>query len=296
MASTMDNVDILRKLVHFDRLSPDLPETRGPLSAAAACENFEAVQILLEHGEYVNEDNSEVYLGRAPLQAAVETGNLDLTDIFLKAGAEINAPAAWDRGATALQLASITGRLGIARTLIDLGADINAAGADHRGRTALEGAAEHGRIDVVQYLLSQGAWTSGRGRLQYLRAIRYAQLNGHMAVANLLRSHREWTAYDEDTWADLKFLSTEGCELYEDIKWEEYLLFEEDTLQEHERMPSEEGRDARKDAAEVASAEKLDSSRMCDNAGSSQAPTNMTFSTAHLEDLEMLTRNSLEFW
>ncbi|KAF6844095.1 Protein fem-1-like protein [Colletotrichum musicola] len=221
MASTMDDTGVLQTLLHFDRLSIDIPDIQGPLSAATACENVEAVQILLEHGEDVNEDNSEVCMGRTPLQAAVETGNLVLIDLFLKKRADINAPAVPKRGATALQLAVITGRLGIARTLVDLGADINAPGADHYGRTTLEGVAEHGRLDTVQYLLSEGASTTGRWRLQYLRAIRYAELNGFMVVANLLRSHREWTEYDVYIWADLEELGVRDCEYYEDTNSEE---------------------------------------------------------------------------
>ncbi|KAF6831792.1 hypothetical protein CPLU01_06582 [Colletotrichum plurivorum] len=272
MASTMNDVDILRKLVHFDRLDADLPRIRGPLSAAAAHGKLEAVQILLEHGEDVNEDNSEVYMGRAPLQAAIETGNLDLIDIFLKAGANINAPAAWNRGA-----------------------DINAPGADYYGRTALEGAAEHGRLDTAQYLLSEGASTTGSWRLQYLRAIRYAELNGFMVVANLLKSHREWTADDEDMWAELEDLEAYDRENYIDDSSKEGTDWGEE-MDREEEIDSEEEINAQENAGEFPLAEDLDPIRTYNNAGSSQVPTNAALPTAHLEDLEMLTRNPFEFW
>ncbi|KAK1964794.1 ankyrin, partial [Colletotrichum sublineola] len=125
---------------------------------------------------------------RNPLQSAVGNGDLYLIDLLLKSGADVNAPAAKNSGATASQLAAIKGQLGILRTLVDCGADIDAPGAELHGRTALEGAAEHGRIDVIQYLLSLGVKTNDGYRLQYLRAIRYAHINAHNVAANLLRN------------------------------------------------------------------------------------------------------------
>ncbi|KAK1451280.1 hypothetical protein CCUS01_11067 [Colletotrichum cuscutae] len=142
--------------------------------------------------------------GRSPLQQAVEDGNLTKIDLLLAAGADINAPAADHAGATALQLAAITGRLGIAKMLIDMGADVDAPRAPESGRTALEGAAEHGRIDMIQLLLSEGAETGGKGRLQYMRAIKFAELQGHLVAANMLREYRDWTVDDDDLWSELE--------------------------------------------------------------------------------------------
>ncbi|KAF3803906.1 hypothetical protein GCG54_00008409, partial [Colletotrichum gloeosporioides] len=159
----------------------------------------------------VNEDNYHVFGddlegARSPLQSAVENSHLYLIDLLLKYGSDVNTPATRRHGATALQLAAIGGRLGILRTLIDHGADINAPGAECGGRTALEGAAEHGRIDMIQYLLSIGARTTDRDRLQYLRAIRYAQIEAHEVAANFIRGHREWTTDDHCLWTALKGL------------------------------------------------------------------------------------------
>ncbi|KAF6786164.1 hypothetical protein CSOJ01_15470 [Colletotrichum sojae] len=135
-----------------------------------------------------------------------------MIDLLLKHGANANAPAAYQRGATALQLAAITGQIGVMRILLDNGADANVAGARISGRTALEGAAEHGRIDTLQYLLTEGVQTTDTGRLQYLHSIRYAELEGHIVAADLLRNYRPWTVEDDDLWADLKGLSREKCE------------------------------------------------------------------------------------
>ena len=132
-----------------------------------------------------------------PLQLAVERPDMDLVVRLLSAGANINAPASSDRGATALQIAAIKGYTGIVHRLIERAADINAPRAAFGGRTALEGAAERGRLDIVQLLLLKQAKTTGRGRCQYIRAIRLALHEGNRAVAEMLKAHRRWTEWDE---------------------------------------------------------------------------------------------------
>jgi ankyrin repeat protein len=167
---------------------------RPPLPLAVENGNMSMIQLLLQHGEDINEE-PRLRLGRSALQQAVECGNLEVIQFLLDAGADVNTPPAKSGGATALQLAAIKGFLGIAKLLLDRTppADINAAGARKNGRTALEGAAEHGRIDMVQFLLSSGAETSGPGKKQYLRAIRLAREKGHDVAATILEEHRELT-------------------------------------------------------------------------------------------------------
>ncbi|KAL3470252.1 ankyrin [Aspergillus californicus] len=165
------------------------PVLVNPLQLAAENEQVSLVQNLVSRG------NLDVnYLGegtrrRTALQHAVENGNMDLVNLLISQGADINIGPATNGGVTALQIASIQGFLGIARTLIDMGADINAAPATMNGRTALEGAAEHGRIDMLHMLLDEGASVTGEdGERQYHRAIDFAERNGHFAAAKLLIS------------------------------------------------------------------------------------------------------------
>ncbi|KAK0636444.1 ankyrin repeat-containing domain protein, partial [Bombardia bombarda] len=126
---------------------------------------------------------------RTPLQKAVETGNLELVNVLLNAGADVNAPAARARGGTALQLAAICGFLEIADILVEAGANINASPGEVDGRTALEGAAEHGRIDMLHFLLQKGAEIDKDQRKHYQRAIKYALSCGHNAAANVWYTH-----------------------------------------------------------------------------------------------------------
>ncbi|KAF0316466.1 hypothetical protein GQ607_016315 [Colletotrichum asianum] len=216
--------DILKTLLKSPRLSNFPDYIQGPLSYAVRQRKYDVVRFLLENGEDVNEDNHHVNdendefdeSARNPLQSAVENKDLYLIDLLLKSSADVNAPAPRRSGATASQIAAITGRLGILRTLIDHGADINAPGAESGGRTALEGAAEHGRIDMIQYLLAIGARTTNRDRLQYLRAIRYAQMEAHEVTAKLLRGYRDWTTDDQILWTTLVGLNRSQLESFKE--------------------------------------------------------------------------------
>ncbi|KAK3365827.1 ankyrin repeat-containing domain protein [Lasiosphaeria ovina] len=131
-----------------------------PLYTAVSNGDVEILRLLLTIGLNID-DNGSRYTA---FQRAVECAKLDMMQILLEAGANINAPASGCFGATALQIAAIKGHLGIAKQLLDLGADPNARRAASNGRTALEGAAEHGRIDMIELLLQHGAKTTGNRR------------------------------------------------------------------------------------------------------------------------------------
>lgn len=110
---------------------------------------------------------------------------------LLAKGADVNAQAGYSGGITALQGASISGHIEIVLLLIEAKADINAVGAIKDGRMAIDGAAEHARLDTVQLLLNAGARSEIAGSTGYDRAIELADIQGHWAVANLLRRHGE---------------------------------------------------------------------------------------------------------
>ncbi|KAF0325213.1 hypothetical protein GQ607_007540 [Colletotrichum asianum] len=165
IAANLDRRGPIQKLAQYRMLSGGFEDYEGPLATAVRRNHIDGVRSLLDGNHCVDEDNSHVRVGRNPLQTAVESGHLDLIELLLGAGADVNAPAARALGATALQLAAIKGYTGVAKMLVDLGADVNTPGSRYHGRTALEGAAEHGRIDTIQYILSQGVKTNGEGRI-----------------------------------------------------------------------------------------------------------------------------------
>ncbi|SCV57763.1 uncharacterized protein FFB14_15310 [Fusarium fujikuroi] len=165
---------------------------------------------LINSGADINENDVFGPMGRSPVQLAIEVGHLTIAESLLRSGAEVNAaPSVFD-GVTALQSAAIMGHIGLANQLLDAGARINARGSRLGGRTALEGAAECGRLDMVELLLHHKALTTGPGRFQFIRAIHFAEGQGHYATAALLRQSREWT--DEDTCTCDSMCT--GCKYY----------------------------------------------------------------------------------
>ncbi|KAK3358102.1 ankyrin repeat-containing domain protein [Lasiosphaeria hispida] len=192
------------------RIKNDPPPFRGaPMFSAIANDMVEMVCLLIIGGAAVNFLNKRWKYGRSPLQAVVGRQSLEIMEILIEAGADVNGVPAWNCGATAFQIAAAQGNIGIVKRLVDLKARVNAPGARKNGRTALEAAAEHGRIDVVQLLLSCGADTqlTERGQCQFIRAIQLATREGHATTAGLLRNSREWTEKDEEV---TKRISSEG--------------------------------------------------------------------------------------
>ncbi|KAI0535179.1 hypothetical protein GGR58DRAFT_519644 [Xylaria digitata] len=177
------------------------PFTMSSLIQIAAYHNrTDVVQWLLVQGSTVKEWAGNRIFWKSPLQYAVEHGNLELMDILLKHGVSSNEKPGRAYEITALQLAAQKGYIGIAKILIDLEspADVNAHREPRRGMTALEGASSYGRLDMVQFLLDNGAKTEGTGQRQYIRAIKFAQINNQPEIVNILKEHRQWTHYDEE--------------------------------------------------------------------------------------------------
>ncbi|KAI1178309.1 ankyrin repeat-containing domain protein [Nemania sp. FL0916] len=162
-------------------------------------------------------DNLEFYVeSRTPLQKAVEDGDVSLVTLLLDAGANIDGPAASVAGATALQLAAIHGQMTMARLLLERGANIDAPAAKLRGRTALEGASEHGKLDMAQLLLENSITLNGAQRIHYIRAVKFASHEGHLALSNLLRSHGSWEDRDQVISDREEILRDDGYFVYDE--------------------------------------------------------------------------------
>lgn len=99
---------------------------------------------------------------RSPLQAAAWTCNIEIVELLLLAGSDINAPAKGYNGFTALQaccrLRTYSShdqqrKLKTIQTLIAHGANVNAAPTRIKGKTALQEAAASGDLAVAELLL-----------------------------------------------------------------------------------------------------------------------------------------------
>lgn len=207
LAGEMGNMELMKILLEAGARIHDIPtpkHEKTTLWHAIEGRDLEVVNKVLAAGAYVNGPPVEKG-GMTPLQQAAKQGNMELVDLFLKAGANVNQEPASHSGATALQLAAIQGYIGIARKLLDAGASVQAPGAERYGRTALEGAAEHGRLDMLQLLLNEGMLIEGNDRIEYIRAIKLAQQNGHHAAAKFLKSFSDWTGVDSACYEEQMF-------------------------------------------------------------------------------------------
>ena len=112
---------------------------------------------------------NEEFAGITALQGAVMSNEIEMVELILKAGADVNAPACGcgGGGRTALQMAVGLSKppIGLLQLLLDEGADVNAPAAPgFTGRTALEAAVESGDIDRVRTLLEYNADCNAPGR------------------------------------------------------------------------------------------------------------------------------------
>ncbi|KAJ5705202.1 hypothetical protein N7536_000891 [Penicillium majusculum] len=88
-----------------------------------------------------------------PLHLAIKSGNKKLVIFLLQVGANVNSPPSPFHGATALQLAVKQGDLGLVDLFLREGADVNQAPAHNGGATALQFAVIQGYIGIARRLL-----------------------------------------------------------------------------------------------------------------------------------------------
>lgn len=106
--------------------------------------------------------------GGTALHHAAKMGQLDIIQLLVKAGANLNSPDKF--ASTPLIHAAEAGQLEAVRDLIQAGANIDHP--NHGGMTALLDATWYGRLEVVRYLIKHGAnpnahSTDGQGALHY---------------------------------------------------------------------------------------------------------------------------------
>jgi len=141
----------LAQVLHRNKSSV---EPRGwggntPLHSAAFYGDLEMVQVLLEYGVDVNAKN--VY-DNTPLQYASKSrfcNDPRVARLLIAHGADPNIPEM--DGFTSLHGSSITGKIEIVRILIELGANVEVK--DDRGRTPLDVASGEQREEIVKLLL-----------------------------------------------------------------------------------------------------------------------------------------------
>ncbi|KAF2885711.1 hypothetical protein ILUMI_20484 [Ignelater luminosus] len=150
--------------------------------------NFDVVSILLDSKVCdINQPNKAGYTSVmlvslaevcSPTHANVVRRLFQLADVNIRAK---------QHGQTALMLAVSHGRLDMVQMLLEAGADINIQ--DEDGSTALMCASEHGHIDIVKHFLSQPDCDSTITDVDGSTALKIAMEAGHRHIGVLLYAH-----------------------------------------------------------------------------------------------------------
>lgn len=124
--------------------------------------------------------------GLSGLMLAARNGHREVTEVLLKAGADIEAINA--NGSTALTFASFSGKAVVAEQLIKAGAKVNHSNS--KGHTPLLAAASQGNKNTVRLLLEyeaepRAAATDGA------TPISYAQENGFTEIVGMLMRRKQ---------------------------------------------------------------------------------------------------------
>src|SRR4030095_5526685 len=115
----------------------------------------QAVRELLGQHADVNKPEPD---GTTALHWAVRTGDLDIVNLLLRAGAKSTVTNRY--GVTPLALAAINGNGRVIEAVLKAGADPNTR--TDEGRRALITAARTGRVDAVKVLAAHGANVNAR--------------------------------------------------------------------------------------------------------------------------------------
>jgi ankyrin repeat protein len=160
-----------------------------PLEIAIRKQSIEMMQLFLDRGADVNLCFGEMSSARAPLEASAETGRLDFVQLLLEAGAHINDCEPRHHRASALTFAALAGQLDLVQFLLDAGAEVDGAPACGHPGTALQAAADTGHMKIVRLLLSYGADVNVPPVTFGLTVLGCAARSGNVDITQLLILH-----------------------------------------------------------------------------------------------------------
>jgi len=181
---------VITRLLHQEELRNRLlgSELAKELYYAAGEGDREAVADLIEAGADVNARQ----FASTPLIVAEQNGHLEMLDLLIERGADVNGCDKSKR--TALMYAAMAGREAILGALLAHGAKVDAL--DSSGRTALMEACQSGRTQTARLLLNAGADTSLRDN-NLADALTLACRANHTEIVQLLGGSCEKAVLDE---------------------------------------------------------------------------------------------------
>ena len=128
----------------------NIPDHKGntPLFWAINEENVNIVQLLIDVGAFVNQQN---YFGETPLYLAAARGNYEICLCLMNHGSELNVGNL--EGTTPLHIACANGYKEIVKLLIKYGAFVNVQ--DEEGDTPLHYAIREDKNEIVEILIKE---------------------------------------------------------------------------------------------------------------------------------------------
>jgi ankyrin repeat protein len=126
--------------------------------------------------------NAMDYHGMTAIQLAVRDDNLEIMEILISNGADVNI-AVTHRKYTPLHIAAYGKKIEIATLLINNGADVNQLDKD--GATALHLAVRRGSDEMVNLLIARGADVNSQDFEDYT-PLHNAAWNGHLGIVKML--------------------------------------------------------------------------------------------------------------
>ncbi len=122
--------------------------------------NKSITKFLIENGLDVNEQigppSSSEFRGLTPLHLAAGKGKIEVAEVLLENGAEMNLKAS-NLGYTPLHLAAINGQQTVAEFLVDKGAEVNPK--SKTGATPLDLSVDKGHKELADFLRKHGGIT-----------------------------------------------------------------------------------------------------------------------------------------
>jgi ankyrin repeat protein len=156
-------------------------------------------KVLLKTGANVNAKGK--YFGRRALFDAVRSGNKEMLQLLLDAGADVNARD--NEGNTAIMNTYTQATAEIVRMLTNRGADVNAKDKD--GNTALISMAVFDNYEVLQAFIDAGADVNAANKEGVTALMRSAKDRQLKNVKLLLTADADINLKDKDGWTALTY-------------------------------------------------------------------------------------------
>ncbi|RSL98385.1 hypothetical protein CEP52_010378 [Fusarium oligoseptatum] len=139
-----------------------------------------AVRVLLDYDTSLISRADEN--GRQPLHKACREGHLEIVNLLLQHGADIEAKES--DGSTPFDSACWKGHKDVVELLLSKGA--NSQGCDNDGWTPIRAATEHKRLDVIEVLLNENPDNINVGDNKGETSLHVASGKGYVAIMHLL--------------------------------------------------------------------------------------------------------------